>query len=112
MEDARWRQISGQQVVSETDPKTTRQEAADRDTWRSESAQVEQNLLYLLRTIMMSPDDQALEDLLYGSDLGDEAEGSELGDGGRGPVGVEESAAAADIVTCVRLRQLFPSRSQ
>lgn len=30
---------------------------------------------------MMSPDDRALEDLLYASDLGDEAEGAELGGG-------------------------------
>lgn len=57
---------------------------------------------------MMSPDDRALEDLLYGSDLGDEAEGSELGNGIGGPVGVEESsaAAAADIVT-VRIMRWF-----
>lgn len=59
---------------------------------------------------MMSPDDRALEDLLYGSDLGDEAEGSELGNGIGGPVGVEESsaaaaaAAAADIVTVRTMR--------
>lgn len=56
---------------------------------------------------MMSPDDRALEDLLYGSDLGDEAEGSGLGGGvgggvgggGGGPAGVEESAAADDVST-------------
>lgn len=30
---------------------------------------------------MMSPDDRALEDLLYAGDLGDEAEGAELGGG-------------------------------
>ncbi|XP_023276565.1 LIM/homeobox protein Awh-like isoform X2 [Seriola lalandi dorsalis] len=53
---------------------------------------------------MMSPDDRALEDLLYGSDLGDEAEGSELG-GGDGPVGVEESAAADNAPTAVSIQE-------
>ncbi|XP_028275988.1 LIM/homeobox protein Awh-like [Parambassis ranga] len=49
---------------------------------------------------MMSPDDQALEDILYGSDLGDEAEGAELSGG---PAGVEESAAAAAALTAVSI---------
>lgn len=56
--------------------------------------------LYLLRTIMMSPDDRALEDLLYCSDLGDEAEGVEGVEGaelGGGPAGMEESAAADNV---------------
>ncbi|XP_039977224.1 LIM/homeobox protein Awh-like [Xiphias gladius] len=58
---------------------------------------------------MMSPDDRALEDLLYGSDLGDEAEGSGLGGGvggggGGGPAGVEESAAADDALTAVSIQ--------
>lgn len=39
----------------------------------------------------MSPDDRALDDLLYGSDLGDEVEGAELGGG------AEESAAANNV---------------
>lgn len=43
---------------------------------------------------MMSPDDRALEDLLYSSDLGDEAEGAELGGG---PPGLQESAAADNV---------------
>ncbi|XP_044027883.1 LIM/homeobox protein Lhx9-like isoform X2 [Siniperca chuatsi] len=51
---------------------------------------------------MMSPDDRALEDLLYGSDLGDEAEGAELGGG---PAGVEESAAAGDTPTAVSIQE-------
>lgn len=42
----------------------------------------------------MSPDNRALEDLLYNSDLGDEAEGAELGGG---PAGLEESAAAENV---------------
>ncbi|XP_060948502.1 LIM/homeobox protein Lhx9-like [Limanda limanda] len=47
---------------------------------------------------MMSPDARALEDLLFGRDLGDEAEGSESGGG---PAGGEESAAADDEpMTC------------
>ncbi|XP_050925076.1 LIM/homeobox protein Lhx9-like [Lates calcarifer] len=62
--------------------------------------------LCLLRTIMMSPDSQALEDLLYGSDLGDEAEGSELGaGGGGGPAGVEEGAAADNAPTAVSIQE-------
>ncbi|KAI3358962.1 hypothetical protein L3Q82_015341 [Scortum barcoo] len=57
--------------------------------------------IHLLRTIMMSPDDRALEDLLYGSDLGDEAEGgaeagAELSDG---PLGGLEGAAADNSQT-------------
>lgn len=44
--------------------------------------------IYLYRTVMMSPDDRSLEDLLYGSDLVDEAEGLELGGG---QAGMEES---------------------
>lgn len=51
-------------------------------------------LVYVLRTIMMSPDDRSLEDLLYGSDLGDEVDGVELG---AGQAGVEESAAADNV---------------
>lgn len=47
--------------------------------------------LYLLRTIMMSPDDRALEDLLYCGDLGDEAEL------GGGPAGMVKSAAADNV---------------
>lgn len=39
---------------------------------------------------MMSPHDRALEDLLYNSDLGDEAEGLEPGGS---PPGLQESAA-------------------
>ncbi|KAM6974972.1 LIM/homeobox protein Awh-like [Tautogolabrus adspersus] len=42
---------------------------------------------------MMSPDNRALEDLLYSSDLGDEVEGAELN---AAPEGAEERAAAAD----------------
>uniref|UniRef100_A0A4W6F0D5 LIM zinc-binding domain-containing protein n=1 Tax=Lates calcarifer TaxID=8187 RepID=A0A4W6F0D5_LATCA len=54
----------------------------------------------------MSPDSQALEDLLYGSDLGDEAEGSELGaGGGGGPAGVEEGAAADNAPTAVSIQE-------
>ncbi len=56
--------------------------------------------LYLLRTIMMSPDDRALEDLLYSSDLGDEVEGAEGTEGaelGGSPAGMEESAAADNV---------------
>lgn len=48
----------------------------------------------------MSPDDRALEDLLYCSDLGDEAEGVEGVEGaelGGGPAGMEESAAADNV---------------
>ncbi|XP_070778303.1 LIM/homeobox protein Awh-like [Enoplosus armatus] len=51
---------------------------------------------------MMSPDDRALEDLLYGSDLGDEAEGAELGGAA---AGVEESAAADDTPTAVSIQE-------
>lgn len=54
-------------------------------------------LLYLLRTIMMSPDDRALEDLLYCSDLGDEAEVAEVAELGGAPAGMEESAAADNV---------------
>lgn len=61
--------------------------------------------LYLLRTIMMSPDDRALEDLLYCSDLGDEADGAELGGG---PAALEESAVA-DSVSVKRLLKLQSS---
>lgn len=43
---------------------------------------------------MMSPDDRALEDLLYNSDLGDEAEGAEPGGS---PPGLQESAAADTV---------------
>lgn len=50
--------------------------------------------VYLLRTIMMSPGDTSLEDLLYGSDLGDEADAVELGGG---QARVEESAAADNV---------------
>ncbi|XP_039859966.1 LIM/homeobox protein Lhx9-like [Simochromis diagramma] len=50
---------------------------------------------------MMSPDDRALDDLLYGSDLGDEVEGAELGGG------AEESAAAnnAQAPTAVSIQE-------
>ncbi|CAK6977845.1 LIM/homeobox protein Awh-like [Scomber scombrus] len=41
---------------------------------------------------MMSPDDRTLEDILYCSDLGDEAEAGELG-GAAAAAGAEESAA-------------------
>ncbi|XP_070701963.1 LIM/homeobox protein Awh-like [Pempheris klunzingeri] len=51
---------------------------------------------------MMSPDDRALEDLLYGGDLVDEAERAELGGG---PAGVEESAAADDTPTVVSIQE-------
>nr|XP_019966328.1 PREDICTED: LIM/homeobox protein Lhx9-like [Paralichthys olivaceus] len=54
---------------------------------------------------MMSPDARALEDLLFGSDLGDEAEGSGLGGGGGGPAGVEESAAADNAPTAVSIQE-------
>lgn len=43
---------------------------------------------------MMSPDGRALEDLLYSSDLGDEAEGAEPGGS---PPGLQESAAADTV---------------
>ncbi|XP_071355620.1 LIM/homeobox protein Lhx9-like isoform X2 [Trachinotus anak] len=56
--------------------------------------------VFLLRTIMMSPHDPTLEDLLYGSDLGDEAEGPELGAGG-----VEESATANNALTAVSIQE-------
>ncbi|KAM9385888.1 LIM/homeobox protein Awh-like [Pholidichthys leucotaenia] len=49
---------------------------------------------------MMSPDDRTLEDLLYGSDLGDEAEGPSLGGG---PVGAEEGPAADNVPTAVTI---------
>lgn len=45
-------------------------------------------------SVMMSPDDRALDDLLYGSDLGDEVEGAELGGGA---VSAEESAGANNV---------------
>ncbi|XP_026012266.1 LIM/homeobox protein Awh-like [Astatotilapia calliptera] len=48
---------------------------------------------------MMSPDDRALDDLLYGSDLGDEVEGAELGGG------AEESAAANNAPTAVSIQE-------
>uniref|UniRef100_UPI0037E7F574 LIM/homeobox protein Awh-like n=1 Tax=Semicossyphus pulcher TaxID=241346 RepID=UPI0037E7F574 len=51
---------------------------------------------------MMSPDDRALEDLLFGSDLGDEAEGAELS-AGRG--GSEESAAADNNPAAVSVQE-------
>ncbi|XP_047200036.1 LIM/homeobox protein Awh [Hippoglossus stenolepis] len=51
---------------------------------------------------MMSPDARALEDLLFGSDLGDEAEGSEPGGG---PAGGEESAAADNAPTAVSIQE-------
>lgn len=44
---------------------------------------------------MMSPDNLALQELLFGNDLGDEAEGVELN---QGP-GVSEEGAAADTVS-------------
>lgn len=50
--------------------------------------------LRLLRTIMMSPDDRALEDLLYSGDLGDEAKGAELSGG---PAVVEDAAAVDNV---------------
>lgn len=50
--------------------------------------------LRLLRTIMMSPDDRALEDLLYSGDLGDEAKGAELSGG---PAVVEDAAAVDHV---------------
>lgn len=50
-------------------------------------------LLRLLRTIMMSPDDRALEDLLYSGDLGDEAKGAELSGG----PAVEDGAAVDNV---------------
>nr|XP_033493151.1 LIM/homeobox protein Lhx9-like [Epinephelus lanceolatus] len=50
------------------------------------------------RTIMMSPDDRALEDLLYCGDLGDEAEL------GGGPAGTVESAAADNTATAVSIQ--------
>lgn len=43
---------------------------------------------------MMSPDDRALEDLLYNSDLGDDAEGAEPGGS---PPGLQEPAAADSV---------------
>ncbi|XP_054462605.1 LIM/homeobox protein Awh-like [Anoplopoma fimbria] len=46
----------------------------------------------------MSSDDRALEDLLYGGDLGDEVEGAE-------PEGTEESAAAEDTPTAVSIQE-------
>ncbi|XP_035536735.1 LIM/homeobox protein Lhx9-like [Morone saxatilis] len=58
--------------------------------------------LHLLRTIMMSPDDRALEDLLYCSDLGDEAEEVELGSG---PAGLEESVAADNTPTAMSVQE-------
>ncbi|XP_074468594.1 LIM/homeobox protein Awh-like [Sebastes fasciatus] len=51
---------------------------------------------------MMSPDDRALEDLLYGSDLGDEADGEELSGG---PAGTEESTAADNTPTTVSIQE-------
>ncbi|XP_053302367.1 LIM/homeobox protein Lhx9-like [Pleuronectes platessa] len=51
---------------------------------------------------MMSPDARALEDLLFGRDLGDEAEGSEPGGG---PVGGGESAAADEAPTAVSIQE-------
>ncbi|CAJ1082865.1 LIM/homeobox protein Lhx9-like [Xyrichtys novacula] len=47
---------------------------------------------------MMSPDDRALEDLLYGSDLGDEREGAELNHG-------TERAAADDPPAAVTIQE-------
>ncbi|KAM9339814.1 LIM/homeobox protein Lhx9-like [Symphorus nematophorus] len=62
---------------------------------------------------MMSPDDRALEDLLYNSDLGDEPEGAELGSSGGGgadsssgcPAGLEDSAAADNTATAVSIQE-------
>ncbi|KAK2920667.1 hypothetical protein Q8A73_000152 [Channa argus] len=51
---------------------------------------------------MMSPDDRSLEDLLYGSDLGDEVEEPEPGSS---RVEVEESAAADDTPTAVSIQE-------
>lgn len=44
---------------------------------------------------MMSPDDQALEDLLYGSDLGDTPEVVQLAGG---PTAVEENTASENVI--------------
>ncbi|XP_037549260.1 LIM/homeobox protein Lhx9-like [Nematolebias whitei] len=53
---------------------------------------------------MMSPDDRVLEDLLYGSDLGDKTEELELG--GVPAVGeAETSAAAAAVPTAVSIQE-------
>ncbi|XP_036001372.1 LIM/homeobox protein Lhx9 [Fundulus heteroclitus] len=51
---------------------------------------------------MMSPDDQALEDLLYGSDLGDKAEVVELASG---PTVAEENAALENVPTTVSFQE-------
>ncbi|KAM4539931.1 LIM/homeobox protein Awh-like [Odontesthes bonariensis] len=51
---------------------------------------------------MMSPDDRALEDLLYGSDLGDDAEGGGLS---VGPAAVEESSATENAPTAVSIHE-------
>ncbi|KAK2830874.1 hypothetical protein Q5P01_018805 [Channa striata] len=51
---------------------------------------------------MMSPDDRSLEDLLYGSDLGDEVEGLEPGSS---HMGAEEAAAADNTPTAVSIQE-------
>ncbi|XP_068603371.1 LIM/homeobox protein Awh-like [Brachionichthys hirsutus] len=53
---------------------------------------------------MMSPNDRALEDLLYSSDLGDEGEEPELELGG-GPEALEESAAVDNGPTAVSIQE-------
>ncbi|CAG5888213.1 unnamed protein product [Menidia menidia] len=51
---------------------------------------------------MMSPDDRALEELLYGSDLGDDTEGGALS---VGPTAVEESSASENTPTAVSINE-------
>ncbi|XP_036949261.1 LIM/homeobox protein Lhx9-like [Acanthopagrus latus] len=50
---------------------------------------------------MMSPDDRALEDLLYSGDLGDEAKGAELSGG----PAVEDGAAVDNAPTAVSIQE-------
>lgn len=59
--------------------------------------------LCLLRTIMMSQGDTSLEDLLYGGDLGDEADAVELGGG---QARVEESAASDNVSKFLPMTQM------
>ncbi|XP_028453940.1 uncharacterized protein LOC114568524 [Perca flavescens] len=87
------KQISGQSCQGrvETDPKS------HKTGGRGDELQEREG-----RTIMMSPDARALEDLLYAGDLGDEGEGAEGAEpGGRAPAGTEESAASDnEPMTC------------
>ncbi|KAM6899617.1 LIM/homeobox protein Awh-like [Xenentodon cancila] len=54
---------------------------------------------------MMSPDDRALEGLLYGSDLSEEVEEVEAAEPGGGPAPAEESAAAENAPTMASMQE-------